>query len=285
MSMRDPAGTDWSGREIDLIIADYFDMLRLELAGESYVKAQHNEALQRMTGRSRGSIEYKHQNISAVLAKLCLPWIPGYKPMPNFQKALLDGIERYLDAGPGILISPQQSTVGQLAEPAPLYLEPAPMMATAPEADSGPLQRLVRKFDPAARDERNRSLGKSGEERVLISERIRLEREGRSELARRVRWIAQEEGDGAGYDIRSFEADGRERLLEVKTTTGHQLTPFFLTENERGLSEERPDAFRIVRLYDFMRQPRAFELVPPLERCVLLRPASYKASFGNPSTP
>jgi hypothetical protein len=94
-----------------------------------------------------------------------------------------------------------------------------------------------------------------------------------------VRWVSQEDGDGAGFDILSFDNNGRERLLEVKTTNGHQLTPFYLSENERSLSVERPDDFRIVRLYDFSRASRAFELVPPLEKHVLLRPIAYRASF------
>jgi hypothetical protein len=84
MSTADPTGTDWTDREIDLIVADYFDMLRLELAGQSYVKAHRNAALQELTRRSRGSIERKHQNISAVLVKLGMPWISGYKPLANY---------------------------------------------------------------------------------------------------------------------------------------------------------------------------------------------------------
>src|SRR5690606_23368079 len=77
-------GTHWSDSEIDLIVADYFDMLALEQAGSPYNKAEHNRALQHLTGRSPGSIEFKHQNISAVLVRLGLPRIEGYKPMPNF---------------------------------------------------------------------------------------------------------------------------------------------------------------------------------------------------------
>ena len=90
MAEIDPTGSDWSDREIDLIVTDYFDMLQLERLGQPYVKAERNRALQELMGRSRGSIEFKHQNISAVLYfKLGLDWITGYKPMANYQKALL----------------------------------------------------------------------------------------------------------------------------------------------------------------------------------------------------
>lgn len=93
----DPSRTPWSDQEIDLIVADYFEMLRLELAGEAFVKSHRNAVLQEMIKRSAGSIEYKHQNISAVLQALGEPWIIGYKPARNYQKALVDGVERHLD--------------------------------------------------------------------------------------------------------------------------------------------------------------------------------------------
>ena len=280
MAEVDPGGSDWSDHEIDLIVADYFDMLQLERLGQSYVKAERNRALQDLTGRSRGSIEFKHQNISAVLYKLGLDWISGYKPMANYQKALLGGIERYLDHKADIFTAPSAVIIGGLAEEGELFVEEPPQIAQT-IADPEPLVRLVRKFDPAARDARNRKLGKSGEERVFFSERTRLKAEGREDLAKKVRWVSEEDGDGAGYDILSFTVAGGKRLLEVKTTVGSQTTPFYLTENERLLSTERPDEFRLLRLYEFNRNPKAFQLAPPLESSVILSPANYKASFGD----
>lgn len=47
------AGSDWTDREIDLVVADYFDMLALELAGQSFVKAQRGAALRELTDRKR----------------------------------------------------------------------------------------------------------------------------------------------------------------------------------------------------------------------------------------
>lgn len=279
MSEVDPTGTDWTDIEVDLIVADYFQMLRLERAGEPYVKSHRNASLQELTGRSRGSIEFKHQNISAVLLKLGMDWISGYKPMANFQAGLLLGVERYLEAqGDELLLSPPLVVPG-VSDGSSLYLEPPPVLAPL-ASDPPSLARLVRKFDPAARDARNRRLGLAGEQRVFEFEQHRLRSEERSDLARKVRWVAQEDGDGAGFDILSFDSSGRERLLEVKTTSGHQTTPFYLSENERLLSEERPEAFRLIRLYGFGREPRAFELIPLLATSVMLRPANYRAEFG-----
>jgi hypothetical protein len=242
------------------------------------VKAVRNAALQTLIGRTRGSIERKHQNISAVLRQLGMPWIIGYKPLPNFQRALLNAIERFLDRHGEVFASSETATNG-VAESASPFFEPPPIITSAPSAEPAPLIHLARKFDPAARDARNRLLGKQGEERVLLFEQSRLMGAGRADLARRVKWISELDGDGAGFDILSFDEAGKERLLEVKTTAGYQLTPFFLSENERSLSQERPDAFRLVRLYDFRRQPKAFELIPPLESSVLLTASIYRASF------
>lgn len=226
-------GSDWTEDEVDLIFADYFDMLGRELSGAPVVKARRNAALQALTGRSRGSLEFKHQNISAVLMRLGLPWILGYKPMANFQHALIDGVDRYLSARPAVLENPAViAAPGGLGESENLFFEAPPVADFDPTPAS--LQRIVKKFDPALRDTRNRALGRQGEERIFFHEQASLRAAGRADLARAVRWVSEEDGDGAGYDIRSFDPAGRERLIEVKTTTGHVATPFFLSENERA---------------------------------------------------
>jgi hypothetical protein len=114
---------------------------------------------------------------------------------------------------------------------------------------------------------------------VLRHEHASLSHAGRDDLARKVRWVSQEDGDGAGYDIRSFTPDGAERLIEVKTTNGWERTPFYITRNELEVAEARPDAWCLFRLHDFAREPRAFELRPPLEAHVSLIAESYRASF------
>jgi hypothetical protein len=275
----DVTGTPWSDAEVDLIVADYFSMLVQELAGTPYNKAQHNRALQQHTGRKPGSIERKHQNISAVLKLLGLPWINGYKPLANFQVALIDGIARYLALKGEPVIGLASAPPVRVFQPEELWIGPPPTPSPEDLKATDDVRRLIRKFDPAARDARNRALGKRGEELVFQRERLHLISAGRADLARKIEWTSEERGDGAGYDIRSFNPDGSDRLIEVKTTNGAALTPFYLTENERAFSEERPDAFRLLRLHDFRLKPTAFELTPPLSRCVRLNPTVYRASF------
>jgi hypothetical protein len=269
-------GLDWTSGELIVIVSDYFSMLQAELQGRRYSKAEHRRTLLSHIHRSEGSIEFKHQNISAVLQDLGLPWIPGYKPRSNYQTALLAAVEEYLGRHPLLL----GDTAVQLAAPEPsseeLYV--APPGAKHPTAENPTLTRLLRKFDPAARDARNRRLGKAGEEFVLRQERRRLAQCGRSDLAEKVLWIAEAEGDGAGYDILSFDRTGAERLLEVKTTCGGERTPFYLTRNE--LAEERSSEFRLVRVHQFFNDPKIFVLAPPLAVHMRIEPVAFRAAWG-----
>jgi hypothetical protein len=268
---------NWTDEELDLIVADYFAMLNDEAAGMPYSKAEHNRDLQRHINRTQGSIEFKHQNISAVLLKLGLQRITGYLPAANYQKAIIPAIDRYLSLHPTAL-HPERIAEG-LAERRALFVgAPPPLLPIVPTKPE--MARLVRKFNPVERDFRNRRLGRDGEELVFHHERQRLQQLDRPDLAKKIRWISEELGDGAGYDILSFDASGKERLLEVKTTVGADVTPFYMTRNELSLSAERPDAFRLCRVFDFSTSPRMFELAPPLEKLVHLSPLSYEASFS-----
>ena len=63
-------GKQWHDDELDAIVADYFAMLEDDLSGTPYVKARHSQALMAQIGRTHRSVEFKHQNISAVLRRL-----------------------------------------------------------------------------------------------------------------------------------------------------------------------------------------------------------------------
>lgn len=269
------AGNDWVPAELDAIIVDYFDMLSAEVAGITYVKSKHRAALVSRLGRSDGSIEFKHQNISAVLDELGAPWIPGYKPAKNYQAALFDAIDRYLADRPLALDPVLTRGPSLLSFPEVFVPPPVPDTVPLPER----LQRLVRKYDPVERDARNRRLGKAGEAFVVELEQRRLHVADRPDLARKVRWVAEEDGDGAGYDVLSFDPGGSERLLEVKTTNGSARTPFFLSRNECAVAAERPEEWRLYRVHLYASDPRVFALAPPLEGALKLTTETWRASF------
>lgn len=102
---------------------------------------------------------------------------------------------------------------------------------------------------------------------------------GFHDLARKERWVSEEDGDGVGCDIASFEINGRQRLIEVKTINGWNRTPFYISGNELALVEVRRDKWCLLRLWNFSREPKAFELRPPLETHLTLTPSSFSAAW------
>ena len=96
MQIETKDGDDWTRPQVEAAVSDYLAMLATELRGEDYNKAAHNRALQQATGRRRGAIEKKHQNISAVLLELGMPWIAGYKPLSRYQQLLFEVVETHL---------------------------------------------------------------------------------------------------------------------------------------------------------------------------------------------
>lgn len=272
---------DWTDEENDLIVADYFAMLADDVARRPYSKSEHNRGMQRKIDRSRKSIEFKHQNISAVLKGLGEDWIPGYRPAFHFQMALVDAVARWLARNPAWLDrKPNVRSEGGLHEPPLLWVGPPPTLSNRPAPpELAQTLHIAHKFDVAARDERNRTLGRAGEERVLEHEHAALTNAGRDDLARKIRWVSEEDGDGAGYDIASFAPDGRARLIEVKTTNGWERTPFQITRNELAVAEEKRTEWCLFRLWSFSREPKAFELYPPLDAHVSLTAMTFQASF------
>lgn len=270
----------WTDTENDLIVADYFAMLVSDIAGRSYNKAAHNRGLQDQVDRNRSSIEFKHQNVSAVLKGLGEEWIPGYKPAFNYQTTLEEAVARWLALNPTWLTRVAEVSATGLREPGTLWIGPPPTLSNQPPpAELEQTIATARKFNVAERDERNRTLGRAGEKLALAHEKAILARLGRSDLASKIRWVSDEDGDGAGYDIASFEADGRPRLIEVKTTNGWDRTPFHISRNELAAAERLRSDWCLLRLYSFSREPRAFELRPPLDAHVSLTATSFQASF------
>src|ERR1035438_7163699 len=136
-------GTVWTDDELDAIVAGYFAMLDAHLLGRPYVKASHSRVLMARIGRTHRSVEFKHQNISAVLDELGMPWIPGYIPKRNYQNAIFGAIDRYLSQHREVLeFVPRDKSAG--AVPSTVFVEPPALQVREPPPAA--LKRLVRKF-------------------------------------------------------------------------------------------------------------------------------------------
>ena len=278
------AGDDWSREEVEATIGDYFAMLHHELAGLPVNKSARNERLRRLLqSRSKGSVEFKHANISAILTLHGYPYIDGYKPRFNFQALLEQVALEYLDVHrdffepliTGPVLNPTTSPDPGTLDTARLVESP-PEAMRVPETVWSPTARFSR-FDFVARDAANRDLGRRGEEFVVEFERKRLHDGGRRDLVSRVEWTAQIRGDGAGYDVQSFNADGSTRLIEVKTTGLGKYFPFNVTVNEVRCSEARPREFQLYRVFNFGPEVRLYMLPGAVSRSCHLGATQYRA--------
>ncbi len=281
------AARDWTEQEVRLIVADYFAMLEAELLGEPYKKSEHRKALiPLLAGRSDGSVEFKHQNISSVLVEFGLPYVEGYKPRGNYQGLLATEIESFLDQRPGFL---EQLAAAPTLNPSTIKQPPSldlsqiivdpPEKIIAPSHTNKPwLSRKGQKIDFAEKDAADRKLGKLGEEFVYDLERHRLRVLGRDDLALKVEWVAQTIGDGLGFDILSFdETCASERMLEVKATGLGKFFPFYVTANEVRCSDDIPDQFHLFRVFNMGREPQIYILHGSLKILCQLEPILIRA--------
>jgi hypothetical protein len=276
---------DWSREEAEATISDYFDMLAKELRGEPFNKTEHNRNLQKLlNGRTKGAIEFKYQNISAVLIELGYPYIDGYKPLTNYQGLLHEIIEERLAGAVNLhqaaaaAVETEVSEVPHIDDVLSILVEPPAqeperrVLNDKPSSIRKPVRRNYLEIES-----RNRSLGQAGEKLVIEFEQQRLWRAGKKDLSNRIEHVANTQGDNLGFDISSFELDGRERLIEVKTTRFGAMTPFFASRNEVGVSESRNEHYQLYRLYNFARQPKMFTLGGSLRETCRLEPIQFSA--------
>lgn len=126
--------------------------------------------------------------------------------------------------------------------------------------------RTARKIDNWEEINRKRKItGTKGEEIALAIEQEYFESIGRKDLADRVRHVSVEDGDGLGYDILSFFDNGKEKYIEVKSTTVSIGSPFNISSNELGfLREHMDDSFvcRVLVSNEALDEVPQYEMVP-----------------------
>ncbi len=279
---------DWSREQVEAAVADYLEMLAMELRDEDYNKAGRNRQLQAIIGRTRGSIERKHQNISAVMIAQGFPYVSGYKPLGHAQKLLRDVLIERLsiaeDVHRSLTTIVEGNEVDQPVVEDLLSIRVAPPVREKREyavheepSDEPSVAKKPFRKNYLEAEMRNRAIGLAGEELTMRYEHERLWRAGKRDLADKIEHVARSRGDGLGYDVLSFEITGQERLIEVKTTNFGALTPFFVSQNEVRFSETAEVNFALYRLFDFKRQPSLFVLDGPLRRSCELEPFQYSA--------
>ena len=252
----------WSLFEVEAVVADYFAMLDLELAGAGFNKADRNRRLRKLLdSRSAGSVEFKHQNISAILVNHALPYIAGYKPRQNYQalleRVVLTHIESDRDWARRALRSRAFSSTD------------------VPETDFDRLSALE-EAPPERRPSKVRIQPRPVQIDFVEQRRLH-DIARRPDLSRLIRHVSADEGDGLGYDIQSFDVAGNPILIEVKTTGLGKSFPFYVSRNELQCSKREASRYQLYRVFEFSKDPRLFKLKGDLEAACNLQPVNYRA--------
>lgn len=275
----------WSKYEVDLIVENYFAMLRLELSGLNYSKASNRRALlSKLNNRSEGSIEFKHQNISAILVKYGLPYIFGYKPRHNYQ-SLLEEIVLISLSESVVLTSLFENFTNQSTSIDNKKLDYSNLLVDPPKTNvlndepAAYNKSIFKKVNYLELEQQNTALGEQGEQLILNYERWKLINAGKEKLADTIEWVSKEKGDGAGFDILSKNLNGKDMYIEVKTTKLGDAVPIHFTRNEWGFSQKNNSDFFLYRVFNFQKDPKFFIKEGSFDRYCNIEPTKYIGRF------
>jgi len=269
------------------IVSDYLEMLRAELRGEMFSKADHRHRLATELGLGDADmIDLAFQQVSSVLLEMGMPVVDGFRPLNGWPVALASAVQGHLETKPETIdelwIASDASKVAVPVEldDSRMVLMPTPLPgehdAAAPRAErwSPPVALDV---DFRAREARDEALAIAGQRFVLAYERARLRETGFKTLVGKIEWVAQDRGDALGFHVRSFDEQGQPRSIIVKTTNFGARLPFALTGAELALGGELGAACCIYRVFAFSRQPRLFALPGPFDGRLSLMALEHRA--------
>ena len=274
----------WSIDEINAIVNDYMSMLLQDLKGEKYNKTSHREKLKpQLNNRTDGSIEFKHQNISAALIDLDYPYIDGYKPRFNYQNELFQAISKKTEEIdfdlPNIIDNYLNKTEKSSEDLTPTLTEV--QSPTTINRKINPYEKIEfgrnNKKNYALIENNNKNLGRRGEELVLEFEKQRVTKLKLD--VSKVQWISEDKGDDEGYDILSLNDDGSARYIEVKTTTQGIDFHFFISGREVEFSRRNKDNYFIYRVFNLNKSPNFYTQKGYVIDSFELFPTEFKASL------
>ena len=127
----------------------------------------------------------------------------------------------------------------------------------------------------------SKRVGRAGEEHVYNFEYKKLMDKGREDLAKQIVKQYEDLSFFPGYDIKSFNEDGEEIYIEVKSTVSKGKDYFEISDNEVLAAKSLKDSYFIYQVTDALANPKISARVRnPMkyveENKILLEPWIYK---------
>jgi len=126
----------------------------------------------------------------------------------------------------------------------------------------------------------NKLLGNRGEELVFNLERKWLLDLKRRDLAGKVEWVSKKD-DSLGYDIKSFEENGAEKFIEVKSTSQSpdSNANFLISSNQYSKAKDIKNYYFYIVFNAKSKKPRIWRIKHPIQyenNGLTLIPISYR---------
>lgn len=179
-----------------------------------------------------------------------------------------------------VLLKPGQPRSGVAKESSFAFTEAFQLIEGETPKKQKPRKKSVRggKTDYIQKAKQTKEIGDIGEEIVLLNEKKRLLNLGITKDPIQV----SDENDGLGYDIISFDKNGNEIYIEVKTTTGGQNSAFDISNNEVEVSKKKGESFFIYRLYNLdkkLKSANLYKINGSVSNHFDLLPTGFKAYY------
>ena len=107
------------------------------------------------------------------------------------------------------------------------------------------------------KQQRNERIGKIGEKLIYNDEISKLYN---LKINKEVNYIASKD-DSKGYDIESYDENGKEIYIEVKTTRSNYQDFFYLTDKEKKAISEYGERYKIYRVYNLDLKNKTYQVV------------------------
>ncbi len=138
---------------------------------------------------------------------------------------------------------------------------------------------------PARFSTSSKKVGDAGESHVYAYECNKLNKIGRGDLVSGIIKQYEDYSYFPGYDIKSFDENGNEIFIEVKSTGGKKKDHFEITDNEWRAAENYKDKYFVYLVHNALINPRItakiqnpFKYVK--QNIITLDPLVYKVSFN-----
>ena len=156
-----------------------------------------------------------------------------------------------------------ETIVSQTAEEIELNIADSPTITSKSKSNSNKV-RTKEDINYSEQQAISQKIGDRGEELVLRNEIEKIKQWGLpDEILSKVRRVSLE-SDDYGFDILSFDKDGNERYLEVKTTkTNGKNFSFILTRNEFEHAKTYGSRYSFVIVFDILCNPRIWYMGNP----------------------